>query len=88
MDGQREIEIAYMLASEYWGQGLATEAAQVIRNYGFEQLGYHRLISLIDPENIACQKVAMKNGLTYEKDITMEKKTVRVYAIHKQEIPL
>ncbi|WP_250123990.1 GNAT family N-acetyltransferase [Chroococcidiopsis sp. CCMEE 29] len=87
VDEQQEIEIGYLLAKEYWRRGLATEAACANRDYGFEQLGFSRLISLIDPGNIASQKVAMKVGLTYEKDATMWGKTVRVYAIHKQEIP-
>jgi len=28
IEGHEEIEVGYMLAREYWGQGLATEAAQ------------------------------------------------------------
>lgn len=84
VDGQQEVEIGYLLAQEYWGQGLATEAACASRDYGFQQLGLKRLISLIDPGNIASQKVAMKTGLTYEKDaIASWGKTVRVYAIYK-----
>ncbi len=86
VDGQQEIEIGYMLAKEYWGRGLATEAACASRDYGFEKVGCNRLISLIDPGNIGSQKVAMKVGLTYEKDATMWEKTVRVYAIHKNQI--
>ena len=83
VDGQKEVEVGYMLAKEYWGQGLATEAAIASKNYAFEQLGFNRLISLIDLGNIASQKVAMKNGMTQEKDATMWGKTVHVYAIHK-----
>ncbi|MFQ4143772.1 GNAT family N-acetyltransferase [Chlorogloeopsis sp. ULAP02] len=83
VDGQQEVEIGYLLAKEYWGQGLATEAAIACRNYGFEQLGFHRLISLIDPANIASQKVAMKNGMKYEKDAHMWGKIVRVYTVQK-----
>ena len=30
IDGQYEVEVAYMLAQPYWGLGLATEAAQGI----------------------------------------------------------
>ena len=77
-----ELEIAYMLAKEYWGMGLATEAACAIRDYGFEKLGCNRLISLIDQGNITSQKVALKTGLTYEKDVQMEGKNIRVYAIY------
>ncbi|MDJ0591374.1 MAG: GNAT family N-acetyltransferase [Pleurocapsa sp. MO_226.B13] len=78
----KDVEIAYMLSKYYWKQGLATEAACAIRDYGFEVVGCKRLISLIDPDNIASQKVAAKVGLTYEKDIILEAKPVRVYAIH------
>lgn len=80
----QEVEVGYMLAKEYWGQGLATEAAVASRNYGFEQLGLNRLISLIDPRNIASQKVAMKNGMEYEKDAKMWGKILRVYTIHQR----
>lgn len=86
VDGQQEIEIGYMLAKEYWGQGLATEAACASRDYGFGKVGCDRLISLIGPGNIASQKVAIKVGLKYEKDATMWEKIIRVYAIHKNQI--
>lgn len=87
VDEQQETEMGYLLASQYWGQGLATEAAIAVRDYGFEQLSCNRIISLIDPGNIASQKVALKVGLVYEKDITHWDKTVRVYAIHKSSFP-
>ena len=40
IDGQDEVEVAYLLAKEYWRQGLGTEVAKAILQYGFEQLGY------------------------------------------------
>ncbi|MES1022390.1 GNAT family N-acetyltransferase [Gloeocapsa sp. BRSZ] len=78
--GLPEIEIGYMLAKDYCGQGLATEAACAIRDYGFG-IGCNRLISLIAPGNIASQNVAIKTGLCYEKDAIFRGKTVQVYAI-------
>ena len=83
VDGQQETEMGYVLAKEYWGQGLATEAAFAVRNYGFEKLGCDRIIALINPKNLASQNVAQKIGLIYEKDTTHSEKTVCVYAIHK-----
>lgn len=85
VDEQQEIEVGYMLAKEYWGQGLATEAAIACRNYAFEKLGCNRLISLIDPGNIASQKVAIKNGMQYEKSAQMWNRTVSVYSINQSK---
>ena len=63
IEEQDEVEIAYMIAKEFQGQGLATEAASAILQYGFEKLGLSRLICLIDPKNIASQKVAQHIGM-------------------------
>ena len=69
IDGQRAVEVAYTINREYWGQGLATEAARGILDYGFTKLNLSRLICLIDPENIASQRVAEKIGMTLEKKV-------------------
>ena len=69
IDDKLEIEIAYLIDKAYWGQGLATEAAKGILQYGFENLNLSRLICLIDPDNIASQKVAEKTGMTLEKKV-------------------
>jgi len=64
-----EVEVAYLLAKAYWGQGLGTEAAQAIVQYGFEQLHLSRLICLIDPANHASRRVAEKIGMTLEREV-------------------
>ena len=68
IDGQYEVEVAYMIAKEFWRQGLGTEAAQGILDYGFDTLGLSRLICLIDHDNIASQKVATHIGMVFEKE--------------------
>lgn len=67
IDQSEEVEVAYLLAKEYWGQGLGTEAAQAILDYGFGKLQLSRLVSLIDGENLASIRVATKIGMTFEK---------------------
>jgi ribosomal-protein-alanine N-acetyltransferase len=68
INGKEEVEVAYLLAKDYWGRGLATEAAQGIVRYAFEQLQIPRLICLVDPDNYASQKVAQKLGMHLEFD--------------------
>ena len=84
IDERPEVEVAYMLAKEYWGQGLGTEAAQAILEYGFEQLQLSRLICLIDRENLASVKVATKIGMTFEKEGEDEKGPFLLYSRNKQ----
>ena len=69
IDEKLEVEIAYLLDKSFWHQGLATEAAEGILTYGFEQLNLSRLICLIDPENIASQRVAERIGMTLERKV-------------------
>lgn len=83
IDQRPEVEIAYLLDKKYWGQGLATEAAQAILHYGFEQLQLPRLICLIDRENQASIRVAMKIGMTFEKEGEDEKGPFLLFAISK-----
>jgi [ribosomal protein S5]-alanine N-acetyltransferase len=76
VDGVDEIEIGYHVRRDYWGQGLATEAASACRDYGFERLPVERIISLIRPGNVASCRVAEKNGMT------VWRKTVRQGMLH------
>jgi ribosomal-protein-alanine N-acetyltransferase len=80
-----EVEVAYLLAKAYWGQGLGTEAAQALVNYGFEQLGLSRLICLIDPENQASIRVATKIGMTLEKEMEDEQGPFLLYSRNKSQ---
>ncbi len=69
IEGQFEVEIAYLLDKDFWHQGLATEAAHGILHYGFDKLKLSRLICMIDPENTASQRVAERIGMTFEKQV-------------------
>ena len=60
-----ETEVAYLLGRDYWGQGLATEAARAALQYGFEVLRLPSIIGLVHPENRASSHVLEKLGLTF-----------------------
>ena len=87
IDGKLEIEIAYLLDKHFWHQGLATEAAKGIMEYGFQELHLSRLICLIDPENIPSQRVAERIGMTLERKvdgIDGDNFPTLIYSIEKQ----
>lgn len=83
IEQRQEVEVAYLIDKAYWGQGLATEAAQAIVRYGFEQLHLSRLICLIDSENQASINVAKKIGMTFEKASEDEKGPFLLYSRSK-----
>jgi ribosomal-protein-alanine N-acetyltransferase len=63
LDGTQVAELGYDFRSDYWNQGYATEAAQAVRDYAFEQLQLPCLISLIRVGNIRSRRVAEKIGM-------------------------
>lgn len=83
VDGKDEIEIGYHVRRDIWGQGLATEAAQACRDFGFERLQVDRLISLIRPANLQSRRVAEKNGMTVWKEVVWHELPHLVYAIQR-----
>ncbi|MDQ6654484.1 MAG: GNAT family N-acetyltransferase [Verrucomicrobiota bacterium] len=85
VDDAQEVEIAYRLDPHYWGRGLASEAAQAVRDHAFRDLNLPRVISLIVPDNLASRRVAEKNGMTIEKETDFRGFHALVYSITRQE---
>jgi len=81
VDGEREFEISYRMRRDCWGIGLATEAARACHDYGFQEVGLRRLISIIESENIASIRVAEKMRMTLEKRASFHKMAVLIYSL-------
>jgi len=85
-------EIGYFVDEKYWGLGIASEAVRLAEKMGFEKYGLERIEILMQPENKASEKVAVKNGYLKEgllrnaiilKD--KRKRSVWLYAKSKEE---
>lgn len=86
IEGQEELEVGYLITRPYWGQGLATEAAIAIRDWGLRELNRERLISLIYPANLASIRVAEKNGMTYERQVELFGRPVSMYSLLRPQL--
>lgn len=62
----REAEIGYELAPNYWGNGYATEAANALLKFGFQELMLHRISSYCIADNKASARVLEKIGMKHE----------------------
>ena len=68
VEGRAEVELVYVFDPPAWGKGYATEVAAALRDYARSVLHLQRIISLIEPENEASERVARKIGMQLEKD--------------------
>jgi RimJ/RimL family protein N-acetyltransferase len=64
-------DIGYRMLPEYWGQGLATEAARAVMDYSRDILHVEKIFGEVVEENVASINVLEKLGLrhvdTYQK---------------------
>jgi RimJ/RimL family protein N-acetyltransferase len=76
-------EVGYLLGRNWWGHGYATEAAQTAMDWGFEHIGFDRLISLIDPANAPSIAVALRLGETHDGEVDLWGNRVLVFGIDR-----
>ena len=57
------IEIGWRLGSQFWNNGYATEAANAVLKYAFENLNLNEIVSFTTVENIRSRRVMEKIGL-------------------------
>ena len=63
---RKDAELGYFLLTEYWSQGVMTEAARQICEIAFDELDIIRISSMVYSPNIASQRVLEKNGFAHE----------------------
>jgi ribosomal-protein-alanine N-acetyltransferase len=60
-------EIGWWLAPDYWGRGLAIEAARAALRDATVRVGLRRIISIAHPDNTRSIRIMEKLGLAFEK---------------------
>jgi RimJ/RimL family protein N-acetyltransferase len=80
LHGLADFEIGWWLAKRFWGQGLATEAARIALNDGFERACLPRIISLAQSANIGSIRVMEKIGMRREREMEFGGRSVVQYA--------
>ena len=81
IENVERLEIGYSILPEFWKKGFAIEAATKCKNYAFENNISNSLISMIHIENLASEKVALRNGMTFEKRVD----SCNIFRIDKED---
>jgi RimJ/RimL family protein N-acetyltransferase len=82
-EGWPGMEIAWTLHRDFWGRGYATEAGRTALEYAFSRLGKSHVISLIHPANGRSIAVALRLGMTRERETELMGRSVLVYGIQR-----
>lgn len=86
IDGREEIELGCALGRAYWGAGYATEVMTAALEHCFSVLGRSRVVSLVDPANVASQRLAPRLGMRHERDVEWRGRRMRLY-VAEREVP-
>lgn len=77
-----EVEIGWWIVRRAWGRGLASESAGALRDEAFARLELPRIISRIQPANLASARVAEKIGMRLARPATERPgETLRIYSL-------
>jgi RimJ/RimL family protein N-acetyltransferase len=68
VEGVLEVELAWAVHPDHWGQGYAAELAIPARDLVFSR-GIRSVVAFTLPDNTASRRVMEKLGMTYERDI-------------------
>ena len=62
-------EVGWLIDRPWQGRGLATEAGAAAMRYGFDELGFSRLVSICLEQNMASRRVMEKLGLRLFREV-------------------
>lgn len=69
IDGVAEVELGCTLGRRYWGAGFATEAMSAALEHCFQTIRQTRIVSLVDPANVASKRLMARVGMTLEREV-------------------
>jgi [ribosomal protein S5]-alanine N-acetyltransferase len=70
IEGAAEVELRCALFPECWGRGLGTDAARACVTIGRDWLGLPSVVGLAQRASAASQRVLVKAGLAFEREVT------------------
>lgn len=75
------LEISYQFLPQWWGKGYATEAVQLIINYGLNELKLSKIVAETQTANISSCKLLERVGMELEQTISRFGAEQAIYSI-------
>ena len=74
-------ELAFLLASNDWGHGYATEACRTVLSWAFSRHSWSECIALVRPHNAAAIRVCTKLGMKSEGSVDLRGVSVELLQV-------
>ena len=81
IDGRDEVELGYIVRSELWSNGYATEMAVAVAAHAFSALALPELVGFTLPDNLRSRRVLEKAGFVYERTFVGDGKPTVLYRL-------
>jgi len=82
-DGENHLELGYRVHYDQMGKGLATEMVQGMIAHLFQSTNLNTIVSVIQPGNLASEKVAQKVGMTFDVKTKYRGVEVNRFVLHR-----
>jgi RimJ/RimL family protein N-acetyltransferase len=69
VDGQERLEVGWVVRSDLWGRGYATEIGRAALAFAFDDLGARQVVAFTHPRNVRSRAVMGRLGMRYVRDI-------------------
>ena len=82
-DFLEDVDIGYAFLSEYCSQGYALEVSSAVIRYAREQLGFKKVVAIVNDDNIRSIRLLGKLGFRYERMVRLadDDKEVQLLAV-------
>ena len=87
LEEMEEMELGYELTPDYWGRGLATEAARACLRYALEEVSLPRVIAGANAPNVASLRVLEKLGMKPLGSINPHAPDAPYYVLYREDLP-
>ncbi len=80
-----DVELVFAFLKNYWGNGLATEAAKACLRYWLEELTLEKIVAATSQQNIGSQRVLEKIGMNFVEKSAFHDIDAVTYSVSREE---
>lgn len=88
-DALDDVDIGYAFLPAFCAKGYALESATAVLAYGQKNLGFNRIVAVVNADNTRSIRLLEKVGFTYERLVRLsdEGKEVKLWALEQADVP-